>query len=267
MKYAVMLVLAVLIAIMAAPFLHTTGKTLPLAMATTDINITATVTGNVTPPAPVVAAAPPVPQFGGGLTYTMTMTPVGMSVENGVGKLLLGRGAFEPITLTLENTGNTVLQDIMIDVMRLPLGWASISTSKIDSLAPGEKKTIKATVYIPETASLGTYVVAFRVQNVYASAAYNIEIKVTDMCKPCTYPTDWTDCSNNKQYRQSYRCDRDTNYKCEQWYEERNCRPLQPGAVDSTVVFVSITGVGAVALGNLYWKKRWFSLVKEIKLK
>lgn len=213
----------------------------------------------------VIVALITVPQFAGGLTYDMAMTPVGMATESGIGKLFLGRGAFEPITLTLENTGSTVLEDITADVMRLPLGWASISTSKIDRLAPGEKKTIKATVYIPETASLGTYVVAFRVQNMYASAAYNIEIKVTDMCKPCPYPTDWTDCSNNTQHRQSYRCDKDTDYRCEQWQEERDCRPLRPGTVDSTVVLISVTSVGAVALGNLYWKKRWFSLVKEIK--
>jgi len=175
---------------------------------------------------------------------------------DGVNQISLDRGTSLPITIKIKNVGDFVVTDIFIEVQGLPPGWAVVSPSKIDSLGQNEIVDVNLYLFIPESAGLGKYELTVLAKSYYTKATFAAEIIVGDECEPCPQPSAWSECVEGKQTRTNYKCGPETDYKCVEWIEEREClpAPIQP-VVDNTPVLLLAMALGAVVIWHFYWKK------------
>ena len=200
------------------------------------------------------AAAAATPSGGSsGVFRNISMEPKNnILIEAGKKKLMLGRGAAEPITINVTNKGNVVLQDIILTADGLPYGWVTFPQMKIDSLWPNEVWTAKASINVPDIAPLGEYALTFKANNYYTSVSSKLEVTITDDCEPCLAPGAWSGCIGNMHSRTNYRCSSETDYRCAEWTEEESCAPLL--SVENTPILLMMIIIGGVVIGRFYWK-------------
>ena len=104
----------------------------------------------------------------------------GMELTTPTGRLSdeITEGKQKEIQLEVKNTASLPLKDIKISTRTPPEWSATMDPSKIDQLAPGETRAIKATLNVPDKTIVGDYMSTFTAKSPNANEKASFRMKV-----------------------------------------------------------------------------------------